>query len=217
MVEAPFENYVRRIGSYLNLIPPLPQTSGGLDSQVLELFDDQRKKFLQSLGRIAQEEAQKGCDPSITTEVALPHIDRLFSDHVKLDLILSFAIANHEFGNDPVDLLAQASNLAQSRRDAEMFARLGEAQARIGMEPTGFINADECLAEMASRYLGNGKGELDYTGHLGKVVLSKLRAGHVEAARQTIDRLSLDDFWKGIAEEELQEAFDSVTVSLVEF
>ena len=207
MVEAPFENYVRRIGGYLDLIPPLPQTPGGQDRQVLELFDDPRKKFLHSLGRIAQEEVQKGYDPLITTEVALPHIDRLFSDHVKLDLVLSFAVANHEFGNHPVGLMAIATSLAQSRRDAEMFARLGEAQVRMGMEPTGFTSADECLVEMAPKYIGNGKGELDYTGHLEKVVLSKFRAGHREAARETLDRLSIDEFWKGIAEEDLREVY----------
>ena len=207
MVEAPFENYVRRIGDYLDLIPPLPQTPGGQDSQVLELFDDPRKKYLQTLARIAQKETQTGCNPLNTTEVALPHIDKLFSDHVKLDLVLSFAVANHEFGNHPVGLMAIATSLAQSRRDAEMFARLGEAQVRMGMEPTGFTSADECLVEMAPRYIGNGKGELDYTGHLEKVVLSKFRAGHREAARETLDRLSIDEFWKGIAEEDLREVY----------
>jgi len=40
MVEAPFENYVKRIGGYLDLIPPLPQTPGGQDSQVLVLLTD---------------------------------------------------------------------------------------------------------------------------------------------------------------------------------
>lgn len=121
------DRLITRIGGYLDLIPPLPQTSGGQDVEVLRLFDKPRKEYLSSLARVAADNAQSGFDPSQVIEVALPYIDRLFSDYDKLNLILSLAVANHEFGNDSADLLASVKSLAERRGDAEMYARLGEA------------------------------------------------------------------------------------------
>lgn len=197
-----------RIGGYLDLIPPLPETPGGQDIEVLKLFDRPRKIYIQSLANTAIKYAEFGIDPTRATEVALPHIDQLFSDHDKLDAVLSFALANHEFGNDTAYLLASATSLAERQRDAIMYAKLGEAQARFGIETTGFEKADARLAETMAERESNPLGLAVTTYTIEEVALLKLRAGHILSARQTIDRVPWSD-WREVIMDRLQKAFET--------
>lgn len=214
MVEIPsnqrqLDNTITRIGGYLDLIPPLPQSTGGQDIEVLKLFDKPRKAYLKSLADVAIKHAEFGFDPTRATELALSHIDHLYSESDRLDLVLSLALANGEFGNDPADLLDSATNLAERQRDAGMFAKLGEAQARLGLEQTGFVKADKRLAERIEEYKVNplGVGQVVLTCNIEEVVLSKLRAGRTLSAKQTIGRVPWED-WRELLDDRLKGAFE---------
>lgn len=80
---------------------------------------------------------------------------------------------------------------------------------KVGIEPTGFIKADECLVQRMPEYTGSAKGEYCFMQIIEEVVQSKLKAGHILSAKQTIDELPLDNYWREMLEEELKEAFET--------
>lgn len=88
-----------------------------------------------------------------------------------------------------------------------MYAKLGEVQVKLGLEPTGFMQADTHLAEQTEEYMDNPLAQACFTGVIEDVVRAKLRAGYILSARQTIVNVPWNDWREDIIEPNLIEDF----------
>ncbi len=219
--------HIQAEGENLSIIPPLTRSAsvsnplvGRVDDFEIKIFDGPRWGVLNRLVEAAHKMVELKADPAAAIEAGRPHIELLHHPEDAVKITLGFAEAVDAYGSDPSPLINSALGIATRYASlseeepfftpvaAELYAKIGESQARMHRDPQAFLLADTYLGKGVQEVGDSAMGQVCFMDTVKAVVQAETRAGYTDAARKSLDSIPVD--WDAVKDMLQHELFPEI-------